>query len=130
MASSPTAGGKSTTGGGKGQASGSKSPAVLQITPSVLSGLRDAYFMKVVEYHPKEKQANIVGPTETHYGEIGGVYYAIGAISFKDDPVSRQGGPHLWKSPNGSHRSYEGDTRGAVCSKPPKALGKAWGIPC
>ena len=80
--------------------------------------------------HPKEKQANIVGPTETHYGKIGGVYYAIGEISFKDDPVSTQDGPHVWKSPNGTDWSYEGDTGGEICGKVPRALVKAWGKPC
>ncbi|MCO6007415.1 hypothetical protein NE236_20765 [Actinoallomurus purpureus] len=100
------------------------------MTASVRSALRDAFLTKAMETHRKEKQANLVGPTETHYGKVGGVYYAIGEISFKDDPASKQDGPHVWKSPNGTDWGYEGDTGGDVCSKVPSALAKVWGKSC
>ncbi|WP_433179146.1 hypothetical protein [Actinoallomurus sp. CA-150999] len=124
--------GKSTgkSGGtGKGQASG-KGATVLPVTSSVRSALVDAYLMNAMKKHPKEKTSDVVGPSETHYGKAGGVYYAIGEISLKNDPATKQDGPFVWKSPNGTDWSYEGDTGGSPCGKVPAALVKAWGKSC
>ncbi|GAB3990376.1 hypothetical protein GCM10029978_118100 [Actinoallomurus acanthiterrae] len=124
--------GKSTgkSGGtGKGQASG-KGATALTMTSSVRSGLRDAYQMSAMKKHPKLDSANIVGPTNAHYGKAGGVYYAMGDISIKNDPASKQDGPFVWKSANGTDWSYEGDTGGSPCGKVPAALVKVWGKSC
>src|SRR5689334_2902585 len=91
--------GKSTgkSGGtGKGQASG-KGATVLPVTAAVRSGLRDSYQMAQMKTHKKLDTSKIVGPTETHYGKAGGAYYAIGEISIKDDPATKQDGPFVWK---------------------------------
>ncbi|MFC4911993.1 hypothetical protein [Actinomadura gamaensis] len=125
--SSPT---QETTGSG-GAKPGSSSGAVnLPLTATVRSALRDAYLMHAMQEYPKEKQANLTGPSSAHYGKVNGRYYAIGEIGFTDNALSRQDGPHVWRSPNGQDWEYVGDTGGKVCGPVPRALVEKWGVNC
>jgi hypothetical protein len=97
---------------------------------SVRNAMRDAYLKKARETYPEETRANLIGPDHTYYGKANKVYYAIGDIGFSDNPVSRQDGPHVWRSPNGTDWEYVGDTGGDICGSVPRSLVRVWGLSC
>ncbi|MDL4817328.1 hypothetical protein [Actinomadura opuntiae] len=114
---------KPVPGGGSGSA------VKLQVTAALRRALADAYFAKVSDRYPGETRAKVSVPANLYYGKVGGKYYAIGDIGFGDNPVSRQGGPHVWDR-GATDWEYEGDTGGAVCSKVPARLVHVWGASC
>jgi hypothetical protein len=76
------------------------------------------------------------GPKNVYYGKIKGatagkdVYWAVGFIGIKGDPVSYQDGPHVWRKRGHGAWSYRGDTGGCLLNVP-RALLKVWYLaPC
>ncbi|WP_157430081.1 hypothetical protein [Actinomadura oligospora] len=134
--------GGSDTNGGAPAAGSSPKPkgslkAVKLPVPGDLSGaLQDTYFAVAGKGDAKRKRENVMLPKHVLFGKVtganGGVqFYAVGDIGFKNDPVSQQDGPHVWKKDDSQNSwSYVGDTGGALCGKVPADLVKAWGKSC
>ncbi|MEV5574930.1 hypothetical protein AB0L06_33250 [Spirillospora sp. NPDC052269] len=131
------------TGGGDASGSGSSAKpkgsmkATRLAVPGDLSGaLQDTYFETAKKNNPKGTRENVITPTHLLFGKVtgtnGGVaFYAVGDIGFKNDPMSQQDGPHVWKKGDSQQSwAYLGDTGGAICGKVPTALVKAWGKSC
>ncbi|MEU9831664.1 hypothetical protein AB0D67_08975 [Streptosporangium sp. NPDC048047] len=103
----------------------------LKVTAKVRHALADAYWKGYYNspYHPKADRKNVDGPKHVYYGKVksGGrdVYWAVGSIGVKGDPISYQDGPHVWRRSAHGAWSYRGDTGGCL-DKAPKALLKIW----
>lgn len=125
---SPTQSPASSPGG---KAHGNKGNAVsVRMTPTIRSSMVDAYLMKMMAQYPNESTDKVNGPNNAHVGKVKRAYYAVADISLSDHPVTAQDGPHVWHSPNGTDWEYVGDTGGDVCGNVPRALVRAWGMPC
>ncbi|WP_433461835.1 hypothetical protein [Spirillospora sp. CA-128828] len=80
----------------------------------------------------------VIGPEHVYYGKIVGsspakdVYWAIGDTGYKNDPASRQDGPHIWKKigPQPDEWQYLGDSGGEICPKVPQVVIDVWGVRC
>ncbi|MFF0307033.1 hypothetical protein ACFYSC_06380 [Streptosporangium sp. NPDC004379] len=115
------------------QASRPRETAVnLKVTEKVRHALADAYWKQYVRpYRPGTGRAKVDGPKHVYYGKVrsGGkdVYWAVGSIGVKGDPISYQDGPHVWRRSAHGAWSYRGDTGGCL-DKAPKALLKLWHV--
>ncbi|MFC5179967.1 hypothetical protein [Actinomadura harenae] len=140
-------GGTDGTGGGTDASAspgGSSSPkpegslkaSKLPVPEDLAGALQDTYFAAAKKNYPKGTRANVMTPQHVLFGKVtgknGGVeFYAAGDIGFKNDPMSQQDGPHVWKKDDSQQSwAYVGDTGGALCGKVPTALVKAWGKSC
>ncbi|MBB2913958.1 hypothetical protein FHS43_005267 [Streptosporangium becharense] len=102
----------------------------LKLTAQVRKALADAYWRNPSSTDPFPR-AKVDGPKDVHYGKITGstpardVYWAIGDIGIKGDPVSYQGGPHIWRKVGNGTWKHVGDTGGCLSKVPAKLL-KVW----
>ncbi|RFU42791.1 hypothetical protein DZF91_04555 [Actinomadura logoneensis] len=115
---------------------GVKSAVKLPVPDDLSGALQDTYFAAAHKSYPKGTRADVLTPTHVLFGKItganGGVqFYAAGDIGFKNNPISQQDGPHVWKKDD-SQQSwvYVSDTGGNLCGSVPKALVQAWGRSC
>ncbi|GGL13991.1 hypothetical protein Sme01_70800 [Sphaerisporangium melleum] len=107
----------------------------LKITETIRGKLADAYWNQYYKpYHPRASRTKVDGPKRVYYGKIKGatagkdVYWAVGSIGIKGDPISYQDGPHVWRKRGSGAWAYRGDTGGCL-AKVPKALLKIWHLP-
>ncbi|MFI6599652.1 hypothetical protein ACIBHX_25660 [Nonomuraea sp. NPDC050536] len=108
-----------------GAAASAQTPeaVVLKATPTVRHQLADAFWNHSTDF----KRSKVDGPTQVRYGRLGNVYWAIGGIGIKGNPVSYQDGPHVWRKVGKGHWVYRGDTGGCL-EKVPRAMLKAWKV--
>ncbi|MEU6408703.1 hypothetical protein [Microbispora sp. NPDC046933] len=106
----------------------------LRLTEKIRHKLADAFWK---QYYGKSRpgtRAKVDGPKQVYYGKIRGatstkdVYWAVGFIGIKGDPVSYQDGPHVWRKRGHHGWEYRGDTGGCL-AKVPKSLLKLWHLP-
>ncbi|WP_204012093.1 hypothetical protein [Sphaerimonospora thailandensis] len=104
----------------------------LKLTEKTRHKLADAFWNQYYgKYQPRPSRSKVDGPKNVYYGKIKGatrakdVYWAVGNIGIKGDPVSYQDGPHVWRKRGHGAWSYRGDTGGCL-NKAPKALLKIW----
>ncbi|MCP2335109.1 hypothetical protein [Actinomadura rupiterrae] len=132
----PEASSGPAAGGSSPKPSGSLKAVKLAVPDDLRGALQDTYFETAKKTYPKEKQDNLLLPTHILFGKVtganGGVeFYAVADIGFKDNPMSRQDGPHVWKKDDSQTAwAYGGDTGGNLCAKVPPALVKTWGKTC
>ncbi|MFC7384402.1 hypothetical protein [Sphaerisporangium rhizosphaerae] len=107
----------------------------LKITERIRHQLADAYWKQYYKAnHPRAVRTKVDGPKRVYYGKIKGatagkdVYWAVGSIGVKGDPISYQDGPHVWRKRGHGAWSYRGDSGGCPF-KVPKALLKIWHLP-
>lgn len=105
----------------------------LRLTEKIRHTLADAFWNQSYgKYHPGVGRNKVDGPKKVYYGKIKGagqdVYWAVGSISVKGDPISHQDGPHVWRKRGHGAWSYRGDTGGCL-AKVPSALLKIWHLP-
>ncbi|MFC4910341.1 hypothetical protein [Actinomadura gamaensis] len=133
---SPGADGSTAGATSSPKPSGSLKAAKLPVPDDLHGALEDTYFASAKHTYPKAKQENVVPPSHVLFGKVtganGGVeFYAAADIGFKDIPLSRQDGPHVWKKDDSQTAwTYAGDTGGNLCGKVPPALVQAWGKTC
>src|SRR4051812_18127800 len=58
----------SGSNGGQGKSSGGVT--VLKPTSDVIDAVKDAYLQHAMQEYPKETQANLSGPKDSHYGKL------------------------------------------------------------
>ncbi|MCW2879884.1 MAG: hypothetical protein JWQ95_3984 [Sphaerisporangium sp.] len=107
----------------------------LKLTEMIRHKLADAfwnqYYAKVNSDATRDK---VDGPKDVYYGKIKGttaakdVYWAVGFIGIKGNPVSYQDGPHVWRKRYHGAWAYLGDTGGCL-AKVPKTLLRIWHLP-
>ncbi|MGV9533080.1 hypothetical protein ACWDUI_07340 [Streptosporangium sandarakinum] len=106
----------------------------LKVTEKVRHSLADAYWAQYYgpnlrKHHPGTSRRKVDGPKKVYYGKVRSagkdVYWAVGSIGVKGDPISYQDGPHVWRRSAHGAWSYRGDTGGCL-DKAPKALLKLW----
>ncbi|GAB2470857.1 hypothetical protein GCM10027187_43660 [Streptosporangium sandarakinum] len=106
----------------------------LKVTEKVRRALADAYWTQYYgpylrKHHPGTGRKKVDGPKKVYYGKVRSagkdVYWAVGSIGVKGDPISYQDGPHVWRRSAHGAWSYRGDTGGCL-DKAPKALLKIW----
>lgn len=131
-----TNGGAEPSGGSSPKPKGSLKAVKLAVPEDLHGALEDTYFAAQKKTYPKGKRENVTTPAHVLFGKVtggnGGVeFYAVADIGFKDIPMSKQDGPHVWKKDDSQNAwAYVSDTGGALCGKVPTALVKAWGKPC
>ncbi|GAA3119107.1 hypothetical protein GCM10010466_07470 [Planomonospora alba] len=118
-----------TGGAGSALAADAQAPGKavnLRITGTIRTALADAYWNRAADF-PRGK---VDGPRKVYYGKITGatrgkdVYWAIGSIGIKGNPVSYQDGPHVWRKRAGGPWKHLGDSGG--CPAVPKKLLRLW----
>ncbi|GAA3424472.1 hypothetical protein ACQP10_34685 [Streptosporangium sandarakinum] len=106
----------------------------LKVTEKVRHSLADAYWAQYYgpnlrKHHPGTSRRKVDGPKKVYYGKVRSagkdVYWAVGSIGVKGDPISYQDGPHVWRRSAHGAWSYRGDTGGCL-DKAPRALLKLW----
>ncbi|WP_248964134.1 hypothetical protein [Sphaerisporangium perillae] len=104
----------------------------LKLTETIRRRLADAYWRK----SGNVDRSKVDGPSSVYYGKIKGatpakdVYWALGQIGIKGDPISYQDGPHVWRKRGKGAWSYLGDTGGCP-DRVPRAMLKIWHLsPC
>ncbi|MQY06773.1 hypothetical protein [Actinomadura macrotermitis] len=109
----------------------------LKFSESLRKTLGDRYYTGYYHrHHPRTPRSRVVGPKGVYYGKIVGrsaastVYYAVGDIRVKGDPISGQDGPHIWRKKGNGKWAYVGDTGGYVCPTVPRALLRVWHKGC
>ncbi|MGK5558288.1 hypothetical protein ACSNOI_42485 [Actinomadura kijaniata] len=108
----------------------------LKVTPTVRRALGDTFFKTYKRHHPRAKRSHVVGPKGVYYGKVVGrssattVYYAVGEIRVKGDPISGQDGPHIWRKNGRGAWRYLGDSGGSVCHAVPRVMLRAWHKKC
>ncbi|MFC7388369.1 hypothetical protein [Sphaerisporangium rhizosphaerae] len=101
----------------------------LKLTERIRTKLADAYW-RADSARPRNR---VDGPRQVYYGKITGttrardVYWAIGQIGIKGDPISYQDGPHVWRKRGGGAWKYLGDTGGCL-DKVPRAMLRVWHV--
>ncbi|MFC4533374.1 hypothetical protein [Sphaerisporangium dianthi] len=99
----------------------------LKLSGKTRAALAAAYRRSLRPSH----HGKVDGPTSVYYGKITGatsakdVYWAVGSIGIKGDPVSYQDGPHVWRKRGGGAWKYLGDTGGCL-GKVPRAMLRVW----
>lgn len=107
----------------------------LKLTEKIRHKLADAFWNQDYgKYHPDASRNKVDGPKGVYYGKIKGataakdIYWAVGSIGIKGDPISYQDGPHVWRKRYHGAWAYLGDTGGCL-AKVPKTLLKIWHLP-
>ncbi|WP_214414264.1 hypothetical protein [Sphaerisporangium fuscum] len=101
----------------------------LHLTAKTRAALADAYWNHSKDY----SRGKVDGPKHVYYGKITGttrakdVYWAIGDIGVKGDPISYQDGPHVWRKLGNGGWRHMGDSGG--CPQVPKKLLRLWKQP-
>jgi hypothetical protein len=98
----------------------------LKLSAATRSKLADAYWRSSKSF----KRSMVDGPKHVYYGKIikagaKNVYWAVGDIGVKGDPVSFQDGPHIWRKNGSGPWVHLGDTGGDL-SRVPSILRKLW----
>ncbi|GLW21672.1 hypothetical protein DI270_008390 [Microbispora triticiradicis] len=119
-----------------GQAHSTRGKAVnLRLTERTRHQLADAFYKQYYGQGHPGTRGRVDGPKHVYYGKIRGasaakdVYWAIGSVGVKGDPVSYQDGPHIWRKRGNHGWEYRGDTGGCVEGGVPKALLQLWRFP-
>jgi hypothetical protein len=117
----------SSQAGSAGRAGSGGRAVNLELSAKTRHKLADAYWLK----HRSAARGKVDGPSRVYYGKItgatttGNVYWALGNIGVKGDPISYQDGPHIWRKRGGGTWQYLGDTGGCP-DRVPRALLKVW----
>jgi hypothetical protein len=100
----------------------------LKLSEATRAKLADAYWRSLKSFNRNK----VDGPKHVYYGKIvkagaKDVYWAVGSIGVKGNPISYQDGPHVWRKKGSGPWAYLGDTGGDL-SKVPSIMRKRWNL--
>lgn len=101
---------------------------VLKLSAATRVKLADAYWRSSKSF----KRSKVDGPKHVYYGKIikpgaKDVYWALGDIGVKGNPISYQDGPHIWRKKGSGPWVHLGDTGGDL-SAVPSIMRKRWNL--